>query len=593
MNIILTNDESASASLPALLRNKCIPSQRTLKRIVFFLAGISIGTWLRSIAYLNQLHQLSGVGGGYYGSGGTSSNNNFHNDIKTTKRKFNGGQNNIAKITKEEEDSPAVAAGGYSISANNKSISPPTIDQYSSQNVHIVFSTDCSGYQHWQSIVLYYSLRRSGHLGPVTRVVSGCDSSAKEEEIRKELQSMMNSTTTKNPLNQKHGQMRIHFTPSFALPGKHYKYSNKPGGLHHWITHTTIHEPVITLIDPDMMLLRPITPQLGKDVTMVQSLPKSRMMEYVDQNNRIQLLRQSNLPPLPPSSVISPGIAAGQHFGIGGFWASAGTKGARKDFRDFNLTAVCGVNSACLNHASAQNEQTHYTTREQADNHYAVGPIYIASTSDWKTLILPRWSEFTPRVHAQYPKLLAEMYAFTMAAADAQLEFALSSSYMVSDPKTMSTTEGWLWIDEYQTNLDKGGGGMRSVCEGAAFNSLPTETLRRLGNYGYGHYQASTLTDDSAGPLPTTLHYCQAYKFANHTFAKRKMPHDFFRCNGIPLELDVDAIMHELDLMEVKEGVSENQKKVQMRTAFMLCHLIPLMNMALEEYKLDVCAIQK
>ena len=102
MNIILTNDESASASLPALLRNKCIPSQRTLKRIVLFLAGISIGTWLRSIAYLKQLHQLSGVGGDYYGSGG-SSNNHFHNEIKTSKRKFNGGQNNIAKITKEEK----------------------------------------------------------------------------------------------------------------------------------------------------------------------------------------------------------------------------------------------------------------------------------------------------------------------------------------------------------------------------------------------------------------------------------------------------------------------------------------------------------
>jgi hypothetical protein len=36
-----------------------------------------------------------------------------------------------------------------------------------------------------------------------------------------------------------------------------------------------------------------------------------------------------------------------------------------------------------------------------------------------------------------------------MAAADRQMKFALSSSYMVSDAKTMSPTESWLWIDEY------------------------------------------------------------------------------------------------------------------------------------------------
>merc|ERR1712194_632377 len=54
-----------------------------------------------------------------------------------------------------------------------------------SSNVHIVFSTDCSGYQHWQSLVSYYSFRRAGHLGLVTRIVSGCNPS-EEEAIRTE-----------------------------------------------------------------------------------------------------------------------------------------------------------------------------------------------------------------------------------------------------------------------------------------------------------------------------------------------------------------------------------------------------------------------
>lgn len=308
---------------------------------------------------------------------------------------------------------------------------------------------------------------------------------------------------------------------------------------------------------------------------------KKNLVEYQDKNGKIQLLRQSNLPRLPP--YITKGVAAGQHFGIGGLWASAGKPDARKDFREFNLTRICGPSSPCLNQPPPENTDASipYTTREMADKNYAVGPVYIASTSDWKDL-LPKWYEFTPRVYEQYPKLLAEMYGFTMAAADRQLKFALSSSYMVSDARTMSPTESWLWIDDYGENA-------RSVCEGERINKLPDETLRRLKNYGYGYQDDSVDSSavGAAGPLPTTLHYCQRYEFANHTFAKRKIRHDFFRCDGTSMEFSADVIMRELDLLDAS-GLSESQKKVQKRMAFMICHLIPLMNIALEEYKVDM-----
>lgn len=454
-------------------------------------------------------------------------------------------------------------------------------DISSSKNVHIVFSTDCSGYQHYQSIVSYYSIRRAGHLGPITRIVSGCNPT-QQLEITNEFQQI---DPTKLAL-------RLHFSQSFALKGKRYKYSNKPGGLYHWMNHTNIDESVIVVIDPDMMMLRPITPMLGMDMSVV--LPekssnykgkrdnnKKNLVEYQDKNGRIQLLRQSNLPPLPP--YITKGVAAGQHFGVGGLWASAGKPDARKDFREFNLTRICGPSSPCLNQPPPKNSDSSsvpYTTREMADKNYAVGPVYIASTIDWKDL-LPKWYEFTPRVHEQYPKLLAEMYGFTMAAADRQLKFALSSSYMLSDARTMSPTESWMWIDKYEESA-------RSVCEGARINRLPDETLRRLKNYGYG-YQDDSVDSSAvgAGPLPTTLHYCQRYEFANHTFAKRKIRHDFFRCDGTPMEFNADVIMRELDLLDAS-GLSDSQKKVQKRMAFMICHLIPLMNIALEEYKVDM-----
>lgn len=327
---------------------------RVLIKMLLFLIGISIGTWVRSVVYLLQLEHYSMRGFDGYAE------------------KMLIGRKNLTLIPMGK----------------------------SSRNVHVVFSTDCSGYQHWQSIFLFYSLRRSGHLGPVTRVVSGCKSH-EEDAIRREYESISKATKPK--------QLRLHFTPSFALPGKNYKYSNKPGGLQHWISHTdSIEESAIALIDPDMVLLRPIMLELGEGMTRVQTATNPHLVEYIDQNNKVQLLRQSTLPIIPSSSMISPGVAAGQHFGIGGLWASAGTKNARKDFKDFNLTAICGAYSPCLNEESI-GRSPHRTTRGEADNYFAVGPVYIASTSDWKSRILPKWTEFMPRVHAQYPKLLGEM----------------------------------------------------------------------------------------------------------------------------------------------------------------------------------------
>jgi hypothetical protein len=45
----------------------------------------------------------------------------------------------------------------------------------SSKPVHIVFSTGCNAYQHWQSEVLKSSAWNVGQRGPMTQIVVGCD----------------------------------------------------------------------------------------------------------------------------------------------------------------------------------------------------------------------------------------------------------------------------------------------------------------------------------------------------------------------------------------------------------------------------------
>jgi peptidyl serine alpha-galactosyltransferase len=47
--------------------------------------------------------------------------------------------------------------------------------------------------------------------------------------------------------------------------------------------------------------------------------------------------------------------------------------------------------------------------------------------------IAVKWCEFGPRVYKQYPHLLAEMFAYCLAAAHLRLHHQTAVSFMVSD----------------------------------------------------------------------------------------------------------------------------------------------------------------
>jgi hypothetical protein len=114
--------------------------------------------------------------------------------------------------------------------------------------VHVIFSTDCSAFQNWQSIVVYYSAEAVGQPGPVTRIASGC--AEEEQRVLREMHRRLSP------------QFRVHFTPDYSKDpktGKTYLFFNKPHGLLHWLTHAKFNESVVALLDPDMLFLRPIT----------------------------------------------------------------------------------------------------------------------------------------------------------------------------------------------------------------------------------------------------------------------------------------------------------------------------------------------
>ncbi len=80
--------------------------------------------------------------------------------------------------------------------------------QHNEDDVHVIFSTDCTPYQDWQTLVLFHSARVVGQRGTVTRIASGCDDTKQQE-----LTALYEKLYPDLPF-------RAHFTPDFKKDEK-------------------------------------------------------------------------------------------------------------------------------------------------------------------------------------------------------------------------------------------------------------------------------------------------------------------------------------------------------------------------------------
>ena len=162
--------------------------------------------------------------------------------------------------------------------------SKPIVTKKRSGVMHVVFSTDCTFFQDWQTLLVFYSAMAVGQKGAITRIASGCDE-AKQATLIALYKKLF-------------PKYHVHFTPDFKKDkksGKKYDFYNKPygafilvwmlvclcmlspplpysnpfltlslmlPGVEHWLAHA---EPavsehvVIAIIDPDMIFIRPLT----------------------------------------------------------------------------------------------------------------------------------------------------------------------------------------------------------------------------------------------------------------------------------------------------------------------------------------------
>ena len=180
-------------------------------------------------------------------------------------------------------------------------------------SIHIAFCTDCSFYQDWQTLLVFHSAMTIGQKGTVTRIASGCNDEKKAQLTALYLKLFP--------------QYHVHFTPDFKMDEKtkkKYDFYNKPYGVQHWLDHA---EPpiasgvVIALIDPDMILLRPITVRIANEKNLINLYSFNPSVDKVPER-------------------VKSGVAAAQLYGLGAPWTTKS--------KNFNRTEVCGEGSPCL-----------------------------------------------------------------------------------------------------------------------------------------------------------------------------------------------------------------------------------------------------
>jgi len=382
-------------------------------------------------------------------------------------------------------------------------------------NYHVIFSTDCSAFQHWQSYLLFYSAYKVGQPGTVTRIASGCND--EEEGKEKEFQEGIAKDMSPN--------FRIHFTPHFSKvkdgqgndTGADYKFFNKPFGVLHWLEHseeTIADDDIVIILDPDQVFTRTITNNFSNldDNLMVGTDPKTK---------------------------VERGSPFAQKYGFGTRW------------RDFDLETI----------TNSQDTPARQVNNYDAANHYPAGPPYLATKIDMHT-IAKNWAEYVPKVHSEFPHLLAEMYAFCIAAAHAKLPFQIVTSLMASDTGSVRG-EGWPLIMIIEDD---------KICS------------------------PSVMEDEV---LPSVLHYCQRYMVGKYFFGKRKMPKSIFTCESPLLAVPPMDISNQYDYFvpPPPHKPANEHKPLERgrakRDAFMICALTRLVNEASLFYQKTNCDSDK
>ncbi|KAL3136783.1 hypothetical protein ABBQ38_005497 [Trebouxia sp. C0009 RCD-2024] len=109
--------------------------------------------------------------------------------------------------------------------------------------LHTVVPTECTMYFSWQSLGIFYSHKKAGQAGPITRIISCTD---EQKQTYKDIDLVPS-----------------HVVPSLTVDKEHndvYSAYNKPGAVMYWLRDVQPTEDFILVIDADMIMRQPFDP---------------------------------------------------------------------------------------------------------------------------------------------------------------------------------------------------------------------------------------------------------------------------------------------------------------------------------------------
>lgn len=230
-----------------------------------------------------------------------------------------------------------------------------------------------------------------------------------------------------------------------------------------------------------------------------------------------------------------------------------------------------------------QNASTPITnmTKGELDGYYhAMGPPYLVTVKDMYRIVKV-WSDVVPRVHDQFPKLLAEMYGYNIAAAHLGLRHMLAKSFMLSSVMTYRIEAWEKTVDRVPTDR---------LCE----KNLPQKSYVSPilpAQSSLLHVQAHHF-GVSCNLKPHVLHFCQRYGVGTWFFSKKILPKTLLSCDG-PLLKEPPNNLIDLYSPAIYPGspsVIPLPMPRRQHEVFMLCHVLRDLNLALVHYKQRHCS---
>jgi peptidyl serine alpha-galactosyltransferase len=333
---------------------------------------------------------------------------------------------------------------------------------------YMVFSTSCSKFQDWQAMAFFHFAKKVKQPGNVTRLVSGCTA-----EEAQQLTIIHNERIA--PLNQ---GFQMHITPDYNVHDDQ-KYWNKPFGLLHWMENilsfpnraSDYNDAIIIIVDPDMMLLRPIT----HDFTNYKTTWEGQLI----------------------GNVVTHGFPIAQRYAYGSAWFTS---------LGGNESYVVGPNFS---------SPIYDLSIGDAELYYPAGPPYLATGKDMYA-IAKHWVQFLPRVYELFPDFMAEMYSYSVAAAYLGLPHQLTTGFMVSDIGSKGM-EGFEFLDHIHRD---------DACHRDVL--FRSRTVTKV-------YNDDNNADDNNFQIPLVLHYCQRYSLGRWFFSKYDLRADFLSSCDVPL----------------------------------------------------------